>query len=734
MGIQKCWRCGLAVPISLVMLWSIATLGGWEWQVAAYDEAEICPETASPGSIDLCGGAEGCMAGPVSAPCVCAEGYFPRLHTLTFTGTGSQHQYRCCSGDGASNCGEASYLLVFGIALLCWGLLGTAICTALLYVDRVPERPLTCYDHAVEQGGAQYDGVQLHQTVPMNRWTVTLPDVQQFRRLVRRAVADGRIRPTELDAFDPTDFVKGPTMYTVNEQYIKPVTKAAGSVSWALMKHPQGLECDLFITHGWAEGVFEFVDKLISSWPQEASAAYVCFLSNPQNLDIANLITRPQDSPFAKALASAKQVLVIPNQTLSIYTRIWCVYEAFLAISWGKPIHTLAAPTTGFGRRVARMCFFTKAVLGAAIALMSLLPPGLSEEVGQLEGIFFATLALWAAFVMFLLRGGWHDSMVAQVAVCVFAVLLGIHRLPSAYQKSFLHFEVLPNLLQAPWVAGALEADRLLITDARKQVKLLSQGFRGIRHAHSSNVMDKERIFQEIKEKGCEQGIDEAVAILLQTTDSTPEMRKLIQHAGVLGPISTWSRSVMAASLLWWTIQPTEVFVRYLCHDASPAARPFGWAVFVVTALETMAYWLLLYFLSPLRRSLLIQTQLFLMGLVLTVPALGLKGMVSDVLLCFVVQPVLLILAAAGPARLSQLPLGAGFVRALYFRLACRRVRLARAQSGASELTAADGRGSPDAITGMVAGMPRPSGDAMEQSDDGLRAQHRANQKTRISL
>ena len=27
------------------------------------------------------------------------------------------------------------------------------------------------------------------------------------------------------------------------------------------MKHPDGIDCDLFITHGWAEGVFEFADK-----------------------------------------------------------------------------------------------------------------------------------------------------------------------------------------------------------------------------------------------------------------------------------------------------------------------------------------------------------------------------------------------------------------------------------------------------------------------------------------
>lgn len=38
------------------------------------------------------------------------------------------------------------------------------------------------------------------------------------------------------------------------EQYIKPVTLQAGKVSWALMQHPHGLDCDLFISHAWQEG------------------------------------------------------------------------------------------------------------------------------------------------------------------------------------------------------------------------------------------------------------------------------------------------------------------------------------------------------------------------------------------------------------------------------------------------------------------------------------------------
>merc|ERR1712232_1378363 len=100
-----------------------------------------------------------------------------------------------------------------------------------------------------------------------------------------------------------------------------------GNASWALMCHPEGRVCDLFITHGWAEGVYEFIDKVVNSWPSGARHAYCCMLSNPQNLDITNLISSPVDSPFARAMKSASRMLVVPNNVGSIYSRKWCSYE-----------------------------------------------------------------------------------------------------------------------------------------------------------------------------------------------------------------------------------------------------------------------------------------------------------------------------------------------------------------------------------------------------------------------
>ena len=176
--------------------------------------------------------------------------------------------------------------------------------------------------------------------MPKDMWCVSRDDLKQFRRLVMNAVARGSIQPTDRDTFDPLDFIVGPSVYTVTDQFIKPVSERAGKMSWALLKNPEGLRCDVFVTHCWAEGIYEFLDRVEHSWPWGACAAYVCFLSNPQHLDIASLISSPSNSPFAMALRSASDVLVLPNHAVSIYTRLWCVYEAFLAYSLQKSIRT----------------------------------------------------------------------------------------------------------------------------------------------------------------------------------------------------------------------------------------------------------------------------------------------------------------------------------------------------------------------------------------------------------
>ena len=210
------------------------------------------------------------------------------------------------------------------------------------------------------------EAVELHESVPPDRWCITRADLKHLRQEVQKAIEKGEIWPPDdgKDDFETSDKVFGPSVYTVNTQHIMPVTDRVGKVSWALMMHPDGLECHLFISHAWQEGIFEFISKVLHSWPSTALHAWCCMLANPQNLNIEALLQAPSSSPFALALQASSCVLVVPNRHCSIYTRpggtqrtvkpqqsafpievpdpeksrLWCVYEAYRAHEEGKTI------------------------------------------------------------------------------------------------------------------------------------------------------------------------------------------------------------------------------------------------------------------------------------------------------------------------------------------------------------------------------------------------------------
>lgn len=182
------------------------------------------------------------------------------------------------------------------------------------------------------------------------RWCITRADLDHFEEEVKKALLDGTLTkdPNHEDkGFD--DEKVGPNIHNVCRCVIKPVTAAAGGMSWALMKNENGVYCELFASHCWDEGVFEVIEKLKRAWPQDKAedqrkaegntqtserGMYICFLANPQNGDISSLLDkRLPDTSFAKALDRAACMTVVPNKTTNIYSRLWCVYELYLALT-----------------------------------------------------------------------------------------------------------------------------------------------------------------------------------------------------------------------------------------------------------------------------------------------------------------------------------------------------------------------------------------------------------------
>ncbi|CAE7229221.1 unnamed protein product [Symbiodinium necroappetens] len=687
---QHGWRGGVCKLV-------LATLGGicLVWLVFLYadifvvvsSDADVCPNGAELGGIETCNTSrwEGpCYAGTILEPCVCVKGFQPRITKMLFWS--SHYHFRCCSEPiaGPVPTGDHMYVQVAGPLLLAMGIVGILVCSWLINRSNSPYGMPSQQEKAMEENPVQLDGAHLHSTVEMHRWSVTLADLHEFRRLVLQAIADGRIKPTDQDPFDAWDVVTGPSMYTVTEQYIKTVTKKAGNASWALMKHPAGMDCDLFITHAWSEGIFEFVDKVTNSWPSGATAAYVCFLSNPQNLDIGGLITSPSESPFAKALESSKQMLVVPNQRLSIYTRIWCVYEAFLAYRLEKPIRTSMAPVPHFWPRVLRNLFAGCAFHGIGFLLVGQLPPDSEDQTRVVELLSQAAGLVCLFVLVFLYKTNRHDRKILQAAIYVCGALCALYRITLCYRKGFKRSNNIVFMIVAVCLMAGLEMDRLLAISGNKQTAQLKAGFKGIQAANSSNVSDAKRIHKEIEDQGQQDMVNHAVQVLVDMNLFSKDLQEITKHTGPLGDISTWSRSILAVSLMWWVTNTNQIWIgRILQHDDKEMAHWLRWVVFVGAALEAVTFYLLFVFMPDHRKAFAERTQvLLLLPVVLTYSGLF-SGPSYETFYVLFVNSVVVGLSAAGPARVAAIPrIGAPVVRALFGRSPFKAARMKSPESG----------------------------------------------------
>ena len=369
---------------------------------------------------------------------------------------------------------------------------------------------------------------QLHKSVPADRWCVTFLDLDFLREEVQAAVDTTLIQPPAngTDDFDPSDKDYGPSIYTVNEQYIKPVTMKAGKISWALMRNPNGLVCDLFISHAWQEGVFEFLSKVRHSWPAGVRTAWCCMLANPQNLNISSFLQSPSTSPFAVALRASDVMLVVPNRHQSVYTRLWCAYEAYLAQEEGKTIliatssnwrdilgalqwMVVAASLGGFLGTIATLA---KAGRPSGVPVISILVCGLSLVVDNdafrqfmnLLGQMFSWIQVTHSRYFFYSRyKGIPEEVTHVVHVCYW--------------------------LMSSIVFCVMEVDRINSTSTRSEEEELRQGYQGsIQSAKCSQEADAASIRTEIGDKV--RDVDHAIEVLLTAGMSTPALRE-IAHA-----------------------------------------------------------------------------------------------------------------------------------------------------------------------------------------------------------
>ncbi|CAK0846071.1 unnamed protein product [Prorocentrum cordatum] len=615
-----------------------------------------------------------CLAGTETQPCSCEKGIPRVIGKPSHLSVYSPRYYRftCCTeGDpySASStarftfdrgmCGNYSStnmmascvlaLIVFAVGAIFW--VGGRL--RHWYVDRPAKR--TVEDDFAEVPTIVLDGARMHNSISPHKWCVTRTDLEQFRRLVRRACLDGRIRPTKADPFDPTENVIGPCIHIIVDQYIKPVTARAGNPSWALMLHPDGLACDLFVTHGWQEGIFELIDKVLHSWPAGKKHAYICFLSNPQNLDIAHLVSSPRDSPFAHALRSATDMMVVSNCRGSIYCRVWCTYEAHLAYTLDKRIFCAASPVRAFWPRVLSQLGVCLVGLSIGVACcLVLVFSAFDHFVAYFRNLFLLVM-IGTKITYTILRK--TPSVTACRHSCRVTVLFAGICMGFILQLDMMHIMNWVGVLFASAFGLCMEADRLWAVVAVREKVNLSLGYTGhVRDAQCSVPRDGELIRGELHEESREFAVDQSVECLIRTGLSTRCLRDTAQRVGKLGNVTNWylASIVSQAGILWVWIPAHSLWSDVCILDHGISAY--------ICIVQGVVWSVLFAFVLTTDRKAFAAMSLDTILICIPIRAVSICGFMFSTAL--VIGPFVLVLTLAGPANVARMPLvGPSIVR-----------------------------------------------------------------------
>ena len=436
----------------------------------------------------------------------------------------------------------------------------------------------------------------LHRSVPAERWCITRSEFEDFVKEVHRRWESNQIPCSEPRNSLHWDPGHGPNLYDVNSYVVKPVTLKAGGASYALMKHPEGLECEVFVSHSWHGGIFHLGRGIHAAWPQlyQRHNLYCCLLSNPQNLDLDEFIGgNLAESAFALALQKASHLLVVPNPSNGIYSRLWCVFEAYLGAKWNKIYLLPVVPD----RKETCKYWFREVGVIMLYGLLAAVPVWWSLEFfdGRSSGLYswleliYRVLSLLALLIVVPC---WHhswslDMMRALTFIgCVFFLMdvywgsVATSRDGYSWVSVFLHYGWFSNLT----LTNASVTVLLVLLKSEKagfeEQKEMMQ-FHSLRDSHCSKFEDEQRIRQAIA--GAEDEVETAINILLTAGAYTDNLRHSwenglnIERAGM-----TDVKTGVLFSMLAWLITALDLLsdtnVGHLAHR-----RYFGYLCLLYT-------------------------------------------------------------------------------------------------------------------------------------------------------
>eukprot|EP00928_Gymnodinium_smaydae_P071291 TRINITY_DN54917_c0_g1_i1.p1 TRINITY_DN54917_c0_g1~~TRINITY_DN54917_c0_g1_i1.p1 ORF type:complete len:627 (-),score=48.20 TRINITY_DN54917_c0_g1_i1:201-2081(-) len=198
-----------------------------------------------------------------------------------------------------------------------------------------------------------FTGVKQHGFGP-EMWAISLDQLDEMRK-----------HPSYMHTkVDLRGRRRGAAMRDVVESVIKPETRGKG-MGYALLKNILSpLRAQVMVSHAWDENYDDFMAALQRTTAKGPLWVCATAIYQPEDLEDITICKQlgsdPTTGPFATVLKQADEMVGIVTLNSNIYTRMWCVYEMFVALQLEVPVSmtqtTIYCPTRGYQDAFTDQC------------------------------------------------------------------------------------------------------------------------------------------------------------------------------------------------------------------------------------------------------------------------------------------------------------------------------------------------------------------------------------------
>lgn len=288
-------------------------------------------------------------------------------------------------------------------------------------------------------------------------------------------------------------------------------------------------------------------------------------MANPQNLDISAFIGGDLlQSPFARALDKASHLLVVPNPTVAVYSRLWCVFEAYLGVQLDKtyllPIKPSRPMVASFWCRHCGCYMIAGALVGLPLAWNC--DDSRAALLHYLSVFFCFVSLIWQLLILPCSYSKFAVPITSFMSLSGgVLIMLGLNwslskQTRMAFWLSFLHYGWMVNMTLFNCLLSVLLVSKIFEAKEFERKEEMMR-FESLQMAHCTNQTDEQRIRAAIR--GSEEEVETVIHILIRSGAYTDTLRRRwdagssIQQKG-----STDFTIAMASAILAWLFSAAD--------------------------------------------------------------------------------------------------------------------------------------------------------------------------------